>query len=69
MPRLAKAAVEETHELIKVIVFRRDYDATFKGKTLEGKPHECQGHEIKPQGDLRSKPLRGGESLKAERIG
>ena len=38
---------------------RRGYDAAFKGNTLKSKSHECQWHETKPQGDLRSKPLRG----------
>lgn len=48
---------------------RRGCDAAFKGKTLEGKPHECQRHETRSQDSLRSKPLRGWKNLKAERIG
>jgi hypothetical protein len=47
----------------------RGCDAAFKGKTLKGESHECQWHETRPQDGLRSKPLRGWESLKAELIG
>jgi hypothetical protein len=30
-----------------------------RGTLCRGKPHECKGHETRPQGDLRSKPSRG----------
>jgi len=48
---------------------RRERGATFEGNTLQGKPRECQRHEIRPPGSLRRKTSRGWENLKAERIG
>ena len=48
---------------------RWEQGAAFEGNTLKGKSHECQWHEIRPQGSLRSKPPRGWENLKVEHSG
>jgi len=40
-----------------------------EGKPLKGEPQGRKGHETRPCGQLRSKPLRGWESLQAERTG
>ena len=48
---------------------RWEGNATYKGKALRVKPHKCLRHETRSQSKLRSKPLRGWESLKAELTG
>jgi hypothetical protein len=41
------------------VPYLKKYGAAFKGKTLQSKSHECRWYEIRPSGNLRSKPLRG----------
>jgi hypothetical protein len=51
--------VEKRYQVCEVIKPDKGNDAAFEGKTLKGEPHECQEHEIRLQGSLWCKPLRG----------
>lgn len=42
--------------------------AVWEGKALKGEPHGCLSGEKNRQGAARSKPSRGGGTLKAERL-
>jgi hypothetical protein len=58
----------------KIHVVRRNQarwecDAVFEGINSSSEPHECQEHEIRLQGNLRCKPLRGWENLKVDLTG